>query len=443
MFKKLRLFGIAVILGSLTFSTAFVSLPNKNPKPPLKWIEANKIYKDIVWMSNRDNARVAGTEGERKTADQIIKRFKSYGLEVKEQKFPFLQFINHGGTLTINQPEQKQVTTSPLTYSPRTPEQGITAELVWAKLGKESDFAGLDVKGKIALIQRGELNFYEKTQNAAKAGAAGVIIYNNTTGPVNGTLGQPSDVPALGITQADGEHLAQLLSQGQKVNATIHAKTEMKTTTSQNIIGTLKAKKKPNKATTLVIGAHYDGVDTPAANDNASGTATLLEVARVLSKYKAAKDTNITFIAFGAEENGLLGSKYYVNELKPEEKANIKAMINMDMVGVGDRLGILTGSENSQSFIADLAEEKAKRLQLPYERSFSTRSDHAPFEEAGIPVVFFHYMDDPNYHTDQDTIDKIQKEDLQNAGVIVSDVALEITHSKKLPKPKAKDKKVK
>lgn len=157
----------------------------------------------------------------------------------------------------------------------------------------------------------------------------------------------------------------------------------------------------------FVLGAYYDGVDTPAANDNASGTATMLEVARVLSKKRL--DHNIRFIAFGAEEAGLVGSRKYVASLSAEEISNISAMINMDMVGVGDTLYIMTAADGAESFVADEATRLAEEMGLAHGRSWSTRSDHVPFAEAGIPVAFLHYAPDPNCHTDEDTIDKISK----------------------------------
>ncbi|MFC7442532.1 M28 family peptidase [Laceyella putida] len=329
-------------------------------------------------------------------------------------------------------PGNQAITTKVLSYSPSTPEQGLQAELKFAGLGKVADFAETDVKGKIALIQRGELSFYEKVQNAAQAGAIGAIVFNNTTGMINGTLGQPSDIPALGLSDADGKHLKDLIESGQNVTVSMKVKTEILDTYSQNVIGTHKAAKKAATAQTLILGAHYDGVDTPAANDNASGASTMLEVARVLSSKKL--DMNLKFIAFGAEEAGLVGSEHYVNSLKPKDKEKMAGMINMDMVGVGDTFNILTASPDAKSFVADLAEQEAIELNLPHQRGYSTSSDHVPFEEAGIPVAFLHLSDDPNYHTDGDTLDKIQKDLLKKSGTLVANLIRKIAAE---PKPLA------
>lgn len=409
---------------SLLFTTAFSGIPVQEQNHVTGRLSAERIYRDIAWLASKDDARMAGTEGERYAAKVIAHRFKKLGLKVEVQKFPFTRFVSHGAELKVNQPETKSLTTAPFTYSPRTPDQGIKSDIVYVGLGAESDFASVDVKGKVALIKRGSLTFYDKTQNAAKAGAIGVIIFNNVPGMLSGTLGQETGIPALGISDTDGAHLTNLLNSGQQVNITMKADTEIIHTYSQNVIGTYKAAKKSTSAKTLIIGAHYDGVDSAAANDNASGTATMLEVARLLSKKK--HDMNLRFIAFGAEEAGLIGSRHYTQSLKPEEIANISGMVNMDMVGVGDSINILTASQDAQSYVADLAVKKAEELNVSPNRGWSTRSDHYPFEAVGIPVAFFHVSEDPYYHSDQDTLDKIQKENLHKVGSIVANLVADI-----------------
>lgn len=397
-----------------------------------KKVDENRIYQHIVKLASEDNARVAGFEGEHRAADYIADKLESYGLKVERQVFPFLAFLDHGSELHVVQPEQKSLDTQTFSYSPSTPEEGLTAELVYAGLGSKEEVAQVDLKGKIALIKRGSYTFYEKTQNAAEAGAIGVIIFNNSPGNINGTLVQPTDIPAVALSDVDGEALKTRLDNGEQVVVSMSVHTELQNSHSQNVIGTIPAKKKnPAGTKTIVVGAHYDGVDTPAANDNASGTATLLELARLLSK--KAMHHNVKVIFFGAEEAGLVGSEHYVSSLNEEQLAEIAAMINMDMVGVGDTMGVMTADENADSFVADMAEEYIRSYGHPYERLTSDRSDHAPFERAGIPVAFLNYHPDPNYHTDEDTVDKIQKDNLYNMGVLVTTLTHNIANMKHLP----------
>ncbi|HWJ02956.1 MAG TPA: M28 family peptidase, partial [Verrucomicrobiae bacterium] len=320
-FKVLALvFVLLLVISSATYA-------NPVHRDIFTEVSGERIFNHIEALASTDNARVTGFDGEHAAADYIARELESYGLNVERQKFPILAFLSKGSAVSMISPPERSFPSKTFTYTPPTSPDGITAELVYVGLGSEADFAGLDLTGKIALIKRGSFTFYAKTQNAAKAGAAGVIIFNNQTGMISGTLGAVTDIPAVAITNADGEYLVNLLNAGQKATVKLVADTELKESFAQNVIGTLKAERGYGDAKTFVVGAHYDGVDTPAANDNASGTSTMLEVARVLSTQKLAHD--VKFIAFGAEEVGLIGSEEYVASLDEQGLNNIAGMINM------------------------------------------------------------------------------------------------------------------
>lgn len=206
----------------------------------------------------------------------------------------------------------------------------------------------------------------------------------------------------------------------------LNIQVEVKDYTSKNIIGKIKTSGKGD-AKTVVIGGHYDGVDTPAANDNASVICSVIEIARILSKEKL--NVNLTFIAFDAEEIGLLGSKAYVRNLKSEELLKIAGMVNLDMVGVVDSLSVYTTGINRKSNVADLSMKALEKFNIKGSRSTSTRSDHAPFEEVGIPTAFYLYEGDKFYHTDEDSIEKTGKNNLVNACNVAISVVTAISDS--------------
>ncbi|MEN6400731.1 MAG: M28 family peptidase, partial [Armatimonadia bacterium] len=169
---------------------------------------------------------------------------------------------------------------------------------------------------------------------------------------------------------------------------------------SENLIAT-----KRGDSRLLVIGAHYDSVATsPGANDNASGAAVMLELARLLIREK--NTPTIKFVAFGAEEGrytkgksvkgtGRTGSKAYVQSLSPAERKSIIAMINMDMVGAGsDKLQIGDLSQNGKSWSrACLTLARNSGVPCEYDK-FGGKSDYAPFHDAGIPIVCFAWGED-------------------------------------------------
>lgn len=382
-------------------------------------INADNIYNNIDYLAKVP--RVAGTEAENNAVQFIENQFKSYGYDVEIQPFTFTGYTPPSSLELSVEGFTDKLNPSDFTY---TPSGDVTGEIVLAGLGKQDELSRVDLTGKIALIKRGEISFGEKVLNAAAAGAAGVIIYNNAEGALNGTLGEASDdyVPVVALTQAEGEALAAYV-QNKTVSASLKvegAATEERQ--SHNVIATKKPTNK-NKANNevIVVGAHHDSVElAPGANDDASGTATTLELARVLKNVPT--DTEIRFITFGAEELGLIGSQYYVDNLPESELNRIIANFNLDMVGSRDAGDLVMNTIDGQpNLVTELAQASSKRLNgvsTPYAEG--GRSDHVPFGEAGIPAaLFIHEPVEPWYHTPEDTIDKISKEKLQDVAEIV------------------------
>ncbi|KMY52992.1 aminopeptidase [Bacillus sp. FJAT-27231] len=382
-------------------------------------INVDNIYNNIDYLAKVP--RVAGTPAEYNAVQFIKNEFKSYGYGVKIQEFTFTGYTPPNSMTLSVEGFTETLNPSAFTY---TPSGDVTGNIVLAGLGKKEELNNTDLTGKIALIKRGEISFGEKVLNAAAAGAVGVIIYNNAEGAVNGTLGEASDqyVPAVALKKTEGEALAAHV-QNNTVSASLKvegAVTEERT--SHNVIATKKPTNK-NKANNnvIVIGSHHDSVElAPGANDDASGTAMTLELARVLKNVPT--DTEIRFITFGAEELGLLGSEHYVDNLPEAELNRIIANFNLDMVGSKDAGDLVMNTvDGKPNLVTELAQASSKRLNgVPTPYAEGGRSDHVPFGEAGIPAaLFIHEPTEPWYHTPEDTIDKISKEKLQDVAEIV------------------------
>lgn len=317
---------------------------------------------------------------------------------------------------------------------------GFEGELVDCGLGKPEQIK--NVKGKIALVKRGDISFAEKVDNAQAAGAKGVILYNNVEGAFNGTLGEFSSkrVPSTSIGQKDGEALAAKLKAGETLTINLEVKTSVEQDSySYNVIASLPAAKNPRTAQTIVVGAHMDSVQCAGANDNATGTVSIIEAARILSQPEMAEklNYNIEFVTFGAEEIGLIGSKEYVKSLQDSGKINkVKAMINLDMIGVGNDLTLYNSNSSTSHEVSDLAKKVADQLgyldTATTQDLHSTASDHAPFEAVGVPSTFLTYrMDksgtlDPYYHRKTDVIPTINPQWLINTTDVVVNTVLEM-----------------
>jgi aminopeptidase YwaD len=355
-----------------------------------------------------ESPRPAGSEAERDAARYLRDQLSSFGYEVQVEPFSFALFADAGSSLTVTSPRALR----PAVY-PFEPNLNAVAEgpLVAAGLGIEGDFPA-STAGAIALIERGELRFETKVANAAAAGAIGAVIYNNEPGLYGGEFSGPPDIPALSMSQDDGQELLDLLEAGP-VNVRLEVKTESGPRQSQNVVA-----RPPDGECRVLTGGHYDSVAAgPGANDNASGTATVVEMARVMAADGEYGD--VCFALFGSEEVGLVGSFRYVETMTDEERLALTAMLNVDMAGVGTRW-LLAGT----SSVADVAAAEAEARGLDYELSVGEElggSDHAPFLQEGVPAIFLHSFtetvaDDPNYHTAEDKPEHVRATRLAEIG---------------------------
>lgn len=178
----------------------------------------------------------------------------------------------------------------------------------------------------------------------------------------------------------------------------------------------------PAKDRHLLVGAHYDSVvGSPGANDNASGVAVLLELARTLAARPARLP--VMFVAFGAEEGrpgphqqSIFGSKHYATGLSPEAVRNLAAMINLDMIGHGDTL-LSTQRINMKRGVHQRMLGIARRLGVPAREYLTPQlSDSVPFAARGVETGWLWTGVEPSYHSPLDTPEKITPETLDWAG---------------------------
>ncbi|UAT29170.1 M28 family peptidase [Bacillus badius] len=388
----------------------------------IKKINSDHMYNTVALLS--EQPRAAGTDGELKGAMYIKGQFEKYGYQTELQPFKFYDAVrkNVSGTLEIGNKSFHPYVVSG-SYSDE-----VTAEVI--HVGKAIAGTVPDaVSGKIALIERGDISFLEKIQNVLNKGAVGVIMYNNSgTSNTFGQAGYGQNIPVVAITKDQGLTLVEQLKAGTK---TAHLKVTgsgMEEKTSYNVIAKMKPHKNKDTGQIVMIGAHHDSVPGgPGANDDASGVSAVLELARVMANMPT--DTELRFVTFGAEEKGLLGSYHYAGTLSDEEADRMVAHFQMDMIGSKDAGGghkanglIMYTIDGKKNLVTDLAAAAGARTALgeavPYGQL--GRSDHQPFHELGIPAaLFIHSPLEPWYHTPADTIDKIDKNKLQETAEIV------------------------
>ncbi|MEE1929784.1 M28 family peptidase [Streptomyces sp. TRM 70351] len=358
-----------------------------------------------------DGNRAAGSRGYDLSARYAGLLLRAAGYKVTYQDFDFTYRETVAENLTQLTPERREIPLRLMTYTPSTPEGGIEAAVTEVPVDEDAttgctadDYASGDFTGRIALIQRGGCAFAEKQTAAAEAGAIGAVVYNNTEGELNGTLGDPDVgvIPTAGLSQADGQALSAAVAAGEvTVNLEVIEFQEERTTS--NVIAETRGGDPDN---VVMVGAHLDSVaDGPGINDNASGSAGVLETA--LQYAKATKQwhrghpkqpaNKVRFALWSAEELGLLGAEHYVGELSEAERERIALYLNFDMIASpnyglfvydgddSDGVGEGPGPEGSAQIEHGISEFIRSRGEEPRGTDFSGRSDYGPFIAVGIP----------------------------------------------------------
>jgi aminopeptidase YwaD len=355
-----------------------------------------RAYEHVRKLTVDIGSRVAGTPDEIEARDYIARTLESYGYDVEVQAFAF------DGTRfrSVNIGIMGGTTIAGVAFN-GSPSGTVTGPIVMAGIGRPEEFPEGGIGGAIALIERGDLTFIKKAENAAEAGAAAVIIYNNEDGPFAGDA-VGATLPIVSITREDGEALvAQLAASATEASIEIAAPASQ----AFNVI----ARPTGETSCTTVSGGHYDSVPAvQGADDNASGTGAVLELARVAAANRLPGAN--CFVLFGAEEFGLFGSQAYVESLGDAEVNGLRAMLNLDVVGTDAEMTLI-GSDD----LVELARVEAQEVGVEARAGSvpsGSGSDHFSFEQAGVPVVFF-YRHDPLIHTEQDAIGRILPESLE------------------------------
>ena len=384
---------------------------------------------DSIAKANGGN-RAFGLPGYAASVEYILSRTKdSKNFVTWTQDFPALFSKVESITFKVDNTSYHVVG---LTYSPSTPAEGLTLPLALGVFGPEGctkeAYNGLDVKGKIVLVQRGSCpdgtTLAGRLKPAAAAGAASVIIYTDLTTPVTGgSLSAPNPeeyVSGALINKADGEALRARIEAGETVTAFYQQTQTVETRITQNVFTETKDGDETN---VIMLGAHLDSVQAgPGINDDGSGTSLILEVKTALENFKVKN--KVRFAWWGAEENGLLGSKYYTQTLNTTAANNILAYLNFDMVsrgyfGVFDGDGSthnLTGPKGSDVIEQIFLEDMTKKGINVTAARFTGGSDYQSFWNIGKPVGGLHtgtgVEQDPCYHQACDTIDNPNPETL-------------------------------
>lgn len=452
----------------------------------LKADRAWSIVNDLA--SDRFEGRRSGTRGANLASEEIAAYFNSIGLKPAGEKgsyrasfqVPLCQFKR---TPTLALIDTQGSTLRTFVYKKdfymRQCSGGgnYSAEVVFAGYAisaKEvgyDDYAGISLKGKIVLamvgtppnekLEKGDYgNVYWKADNAKRRGAVGLIVVDSPANPTTNyielwsggwyvykgfTLLRGSIGMADALLKDKGKTLASIqeaidqslkpqsvaLGKRLKISAEV---TFVQNAKGYNVLGFIPGSDpSASKKRAVLIGAHYDhgGIDADGsilrgANDDASGVAVMMEIARVFSTAVKPK-WSMLFAAWSGEEEGLIGSSAYVKRPYIPLTGTI-AYLNLDMVGAGEKLECEISKAHKALFA--IMDESRRQLNVSCElQDVRGGSDHASFQAKSVPNMMLIYWPDDVYHTSRDTASHVSKQKLLVVAKLTALMALKLSEA--------------
>ncbi len=426
---------LTLLFSEKSFSQSYDSVVIKNLKQHIYYLASDKLQ-----------GRLTGSKGEKQASAYIIKQYKSIGITPMGSDGSFLQsftfsngkkpngkneFVINTHKLNINQDYY------PINVSASGKAKGSVVDVGYgiaaAAINYDSYKAQADLKGKIFLMEcstpdgddpHSKFQPYADVKSkvdAAVAKGAIAIIFTNTNDKADDLSANldiksfEATIPVVFVKADTWKKLKR--TELNVAELTVHLKKI--SVTGHNVVGFLDN----HTANTIVVGAHYDHLGhnelggslyrgAPAihngADDNASGTAGVIELARWLAKNEVTEKNNFLFINFSGEEEGLYGSKAWVSH-PTYDTSKISFMINIDMIGryrteKGLEIDGLGTSPEAFNFIRTIVFDS---LKFVLKDNGTGPSDHTSFYLENIPVLFFFTGNHEDYHKPTDDADKV------------------------------------
>ena len=452
-------------------STSFVTLPSVTSStavaPAAVAFDGASARQHLVYFADAARGgRFTGSAGFEDAARYMADRLREIGLEPAGdngtyfQRFP-VNLVDLAGTPALSRTgaaaktwtHRVDFTESVGGRAGNGSADAMLAVVGGGSSGVQDDFAGVDVRGRIALVTGPTVTGYQ--EQVFQRGGVGILVVGDAslkysyiaqfftqtlpvvviTEATANELLAPASRTVTDVREAVSQHRANPLApqSGFAIDTMVRMSvplTPVHEAQALNVVALLRASG-PDPARAVMIGGHLDGVGTdpngtvfPAANDNASGPAIAIEVARSLAAYKSELRRSVLFVAFSGEEQGYLGSEAYIARMSasPGRLESLVAMLNLDVIGCcGDTLE----ASGESKALQDRVGAAAQRNNVPFRGVSGGGSDQQSFSKRGVPSTLILWSD-YILHTTADTIDKVDQRHLQRAGDVVTAVALEL-----------------
>lgn len=403
-----------------------------------KGLSLDRVMRDTRWLVEQIPDRLSGTPGADKAAAYLKKQLEDEGIEVTLDQVPGFVSIPEFANLEITAPDHTRFEVWPFAHSGSTTAP-IEGQLVYLGSGGESDYEGVDVRGKIVLV---ELSYApprpEKVRLATYNGAIGVIMMNwgpddshlipyGTCKPVWGNP-EPDDMrlmptlPAVGIARRDGVRLRELTKK-EPVRVVLESRTSRKWHVMSQPRAVIKAPEgqNPNREFLIICG-HMDSWPV-GATDNANGNALVLEVVRNIYRVRDQLRRDVWVLFWQGHENGIMaGSTWFVDHFWDDLRDRAVGHINVDSPGMLESTIWLTNS-SSELVPFHTGVEKVLLGNRPSTRGRAERTGDQSFFGIGVPSMTARTTHTPEqvkswngailgtwYHSSDDTMDKVDEQ---------------------------------
>jgi len=312
------------------------------------------LLRHVEYLSGLGN-RLAGSETDPQAAQYIREQMSSYGLEVKKENFHFS--IYNPLRLSLLLAEGRRIDLEALSWDPFLNGNRIEGSVIFlssATAGSEEELSQLQLSGNIVVINPlGDEEFQ---------------LSYRVLSLINKEIPKAVVVVASPAQEAAKDLIGQSLTEG-----VVEIESEYKEYNSSNIIGLIPGKSE--SLAEIIVSAHYDSDIYPGSNDNASGVAVILEIAKHFSSPKNQPNKSLRFCAWGAEESGFIGSKIYFNRHSAQLNNYCQAVINVDSVGGGGEIYV-----DMEGGVENISPIKGN-LSIPFhliDKAFHNRMLHPP-----------------------------------------------------------------
>ncbi len=418
-----------------------------------RMFDEERAMEHVVYLASDElGGRQPGAPGGRAAGESIAAHFAEYGLQPGGPDGTYFQTftvpygsITQPPVLSITLPNGEALNRI---YAYRTDYRALTGgylgagegegPVVWLDKCLHANYAGLDMVGKVALCRHtGDIEIYRQ---AIEHQVGGLLLLDRGQGSqpfrrggYRETAWVPQTIPAYLISERVANDLltgteytlddlslrltATPLSTTVKLSVAVE---EREAVQARNVLGLLPGCDPARSDELVILGAHYDHLGREpdrvtvmnGANDNASGVATVLEIARLWRAQGLCPARSVLFAAWDGEEQGLLGSRHYV-EHPTLPLTRTVAMLNLDMVGAGEALHI-----DGEGTVATQLQASAETYGFTATVISGGRSDHVSFHAAGVPAAMLIWWPDAVYHTPGDEAAVIEPQKLKTVGVL-------------------------